>query len=369
MFSEIYDKFNWSQVENRINSSTKQELEKILGKNTLEIDDFYPLFSEKADQYLEKMALKSSNLTQRFFGKIIQLYTPIYLSNECYNSCLYCSFNAKNKINRVTLNLEEISQEADYLYQLGARHLLLVSGESRQHLPVESLAKIGKKLHEKFSALAIEIYPLETEEYLFLIESGIEGLTLYQETYHKEIYEKVHPAGPKKNFYQRLNTPDKGGLAKFKKIGLGSLLGLANWRVEGFFLALHSYYLRKKYWQSQIQISFPRLQKNFGNFQPFQEVSDHNLVHLITALRLINPTADLVISTRENTEFRKNLIPLGITMMSAGSKTSPGAYTKKNVYEKQFHLQDESSPKEIARLIKKQGYDPIWKDWDKNFIA
>ena len=369
MFQDLYKNYPWEKIEKKITPKTQVDLKKIILKDFFSPEDIISLLSPAAEEFLELLAQKAARITKDFFGKTIQLYTPMYLSNQCQNCCQYCGFNAQHQINRITLDLKEIKKEADFIYKMGIRHLLLVSGEDRKALPVKFLAQIATKIHKNFSSLGLEIYPLEIDEYKLLIDSGVDALTIYQETYNPQTYAQVHLAGPKKNFFYRLDVPDKGGQAGFRKIGIGALLGLADWRVEGFYLALHALYLSKKYWQSQIQISFPRIQESWGGFQGLCPISDKALTHLIAVMRIINPTANLIISTRESETLRKNLLPIGITSMSAGSRTSPGAYTLNSKQNSQFNIQDNRSPKEVATFIKAQGYDPVWKDWDKNFLA
>jgi 2-iminoacetate synthase len=230
---------------------------------------------------------------------------------------------------------------------------------------VEDLSNIAKSLKTRFSSISIEVFPMEIEEYSLLNESGVDGLTIYQETYSRETYSEVHAGGRKKDFTWRLNAPDRGGIAGFSKIGIGSLLGLSDWRVDGYLTAYHARYLLKKYWKSQIQVSFPRITDSAGNFKPPVKVSDRDMTHLICSMRLLLPDSGLALSTREKAGFRDNLLPLGITQISAGSKTSPGGYTEIEKSESQFSVSDERTPSEIESVIKKKGFDPVWKDWDK----
>ncbi len=368
MFSDIYDEYKWERVKDRIYSSTEDDLKNTLKKDALHINDIYPLFSPHGDKYLEEIAQISYKITRQRFGNVIQLYSPLYISNECTNRCLYCGFNAENKIRRITLTPDEIEADAEILYRAGFRHILLLTGENRQAVPLRYLAEISERIHGRFSSVSIEVYPMEADEYSVMINSGTDGLTLYQETYNKKTYSEVHPSGKKRDFYRRLNGPDRGGTAGFRKIGIGSLLGLSDWRTEGFFTALHALYLTKKYWKSHIQVSFPRLRKAPGSFRPYVEITDKNLTLLISAMRIILPDAGLVLSTRESPYLRDNLFPIGITMMSAGSKTEPGGYSEMDIADRQFDVEDNRTPEEIAAMIRSKGFDPVWKDWDREFI-
>lgn len=369
MFQSIIDKYSWEGVEEKIYNARESDVERALLKEKKSAEDYYPLFSPSADKFLERLAELSCKITRMRFGNIIQLYAPLYISNECTNSCAYCGFNIKNKIKRITLSPEMVDSESLFLYEKGFRHILLVSGEHKGAVPVQFLSDIGKRIHKKFASVSIEVYPMETGEYRIMIESGIDGLALYQETYNRNIYNRFHPAGPKKDFNKRLRAPENGGEAGFRRIGIGALLGLADWRVEGFFTALHAAYLMKKYWRSSIQISFPRLRKASGGFIAPSPVDDRSLTHLICAMRIILPDAGLVISTRESPYFRDNILPLGITMMSAGSKTEPGGYSTPRSAGEQFAIEDTRPPEMVSDIIHNKGLDPVWKDWDREFIS
>ena len=368
MFEEIYRSIDYEAVRDRIYSSTPDDVRRSLDRNAHGIDDMIPLFSPGADGFLEKMALMSRDITRMRFGKAIQLYAPLYISNECSSSCLYCGFNAKSKIRRVTLTAQEVREEAEILYRSGFRHILLLTGEKREAVPPEALAGIISDLHRRFPSLSIEVYPMEEEEYRSIVNAGADGLTLYQETYDRTTYAAVHPFGKKSDFFWRLNAPDRGGRAGFRRIGVGALLGLSDWRMDGFFTALHALYLARTYWKSQVLVSFPRLRHAPGGFQPAFTASDRDLTHLICVMRLLMNDAGLVLSTREPQYMRDNLLPLGITMISAGSRTNPGGYSGRDDAGSQFDVEDTRSPSDVAAMIREKGFDPVWKDWDRNFL-
>jgi 2-iminoacetate synthase len=318
------------------------------------------------------MAQLSHLLTQKRFGKTIQMYVPLYLSNECQNICTYCAFSYDNKIKRKTLSDEEILKEVSIIKQMGYDHVLLVTGEANQTVGVEYLRHAIKLIRPYFSNISIEVQPLDQHEYEVLQAEGLHTVLVYQETYHKEKYKTHHPKGNKSNFNYRLETPDRLGKAEVHKIGLGVLIGLEDWRTDCFFTAVHLNYLEKTYWQSKYSISFPRLRpieigtqenskmKSFTSF-----MTDKELVQLICAYRIFDEEVELSISTRESEKFRNHIIKLGITSMSAGSKTNPGGYAVEPQSLEQFEISDERSPKEIASVIKQQGYEVVWKDWDK----
>jgi len=369
MFDELYAHHTWETVKELIYGCNEQDVQHALSAESLSPEEMAALFSPASDPFLETMAVKSSHITRMRFGNIIQLYAPLYISNECTNSCVYCGFNRNNDIKRMTLTLDQVVDEANLLYERGFRHVLLLTGEHRKAVPVSFLGEIAAHIHRKFASVSIEVYPMETDEYRYMSQRGIDGLTLYQETYNREIYSEVHPAGKKKDFLWRLTGPDRGGMAGFRKIGIAPLLGLADWRVEGYFTALHALYLSKTYWRSHIQISFPRLRKAPGGFHPPVEISDYALTHLICVMRIILPDAGLVLSTREPEYIRDNVMSLGITMMSAGSRTEPGGYTRPGLADNQFSIEDSRSPEEMCRVIRGHGLDPVWKDWDRDFIS
>lgn len=328
------------------------------------------LISPAAENYLEEMAQLAHQLTVQRFGRTIRLYAPLYLSNYCTNSCRYCGFNRENKFERTRLTIDQAVEEANIIASEGFRDILLVSSEDRQFVSVDYLAELARKLRGKFASISIEVYQMSRAEYAELFEAGIEGVTLYQETYDREAYRYYHPSGPKSDFDNRLDAPDHISAAGMREVGLGVLLGLTDWRIETLALAEHAHYLIKHYWQSHISFSFPRLRPAYevGEEQFRHLLSDRNLVQMITALRLCFADAGLVLSTRERAELRDHLIKLGITKVSAGSKTNPGGYSGHSGAIEQFEIDDNRSPAQVAAMIKQQGFEPVWKDWDIAFI-
>jgi 2-iminoacetate synthase len=370
MYSEIYDLYSWNEVKEKIYSITSSEVEKVLYKKEKKtLQDFSALISPAALPYLEQMALISNNITQKRFGKTIQMYIPLYLSNECQNICTYCGFSYDNKIPRKTLTETEILKDAEAIKKMGYDHVLLVTGEANRTVGVDYLKYVTELLSPVFSNISIEVQPLEKEEYDTLKGVGLHSVLVYQETYNRDAYKKYHPKGKKSNFEYRLHTPDRIGTAGIHKIGLGVLLGLEDWRTDSFFCALHLSYLEKKYWQTKYSISFPRIRphESSTNYTADSKhiMSDKELVQLICAYRIFNEELELSLSTRESEKFRNNVLKLGITSISAGSKTNPGGYAVEQQSLEQFEISDERSPQEIAKIITEQGYEPVWKDWDK----
>lgn len=366
-FVNIFNQYNWEDVRASIYAKSEQDVIAALNSPKPTLEDFKALISPAAEKYIEQMAVKSSALTQKRFGKTIQLYAPMYLSNECNNICTYCGFSMDNKLKRKTLSDKEIIQELEAIKQEGFNHILLVSGEANYTVNLQYFLNAIKLVKPFFANISIEVQPLETEEYQQLHDAGAYSVLVYQETYHKEVYKTYHPKGKKSNFNYRLETPDRVGLADFHKIGIGVLLGLEDWRVDSFFCALHLNYLQKTFWKTKYSISFPRMRPAEGIIEPNVIVSDKNLVQLLAAYRLFNEDVELSISTRESEHFRNNVIPLGVTSMSAGSKTNPGGYSVEPSSLEQFEISDDRSLKQIADLIKHAGYEPVFKDWDKQF--
>ena len=326
-------------------------------------EDFLALISPAAEPFLEEIATKAFALTRKRFGNTIQMYIPMYLSNECQNICTYCGFRYDNQLPRIKLTDDQIIQEAKILKSWGYDHVLLVTGEANKTVGVDYIAHAVELLKPFFNNISVEVQPMDQDEYETLIDAGVYAVLVYQETYHQANYKTYHPKGKKSNFVYRLETPDRLGLAGVHKIGLGVLLGLEDWRVDSFFTALHVDYLQKKYWKTKFSISFPRLRPAVGMQNPNHPVSNKQLVQLICAYRLFNEDLELSISTREEAHFRDNLFRLGITSTSAGSKTNPGGYASNDALE-QFEIDDTRTPAEVAAAIRKAGLEPGWKDWD-----
>lgn len=364
MFSEIISSYNEPEILETIYSKTSEDVEKALKKSTRDLEDFKALISPAASPYLEDMAKISNQLTLKRFGKTIQLYIPMYVSNFCENTCIYCGFNCSNKINRVVLTIEQIEEELREIKKFGFEHLLIVSGEAPKKAGLEYFLETIRLAKKYFSLISFEVQPLDQNDYSALISEGLHSVYIYQETYIKNRYGYYHPRGKKSDYTYRINTPDRLGVAGIKKIGLGCLLGLEDWRLDSFFTALHLKYLQKKYWRTKYSISFPRLRPHAGSFNPSFPVNDKELTQLICAYRLLDEDVEMSISVRESEIFRNNIIKLGITSMSAGSKTEPGGYALNTQALEQFSVNDNRTPKEVSEMIRQSGYEAVWKDWD-----
>jgi 2-iminoacetate synthase len=357
----------WQQRLQAVTADQVQrELSSAAGRFSL--DRLAVLVSPAAAEYLEQMAQQARALTIQRFGKTIQLYAPLYVSNVCINSCRYCGYNKTTQIARTRLTIEQAVSEAAVIAGEGFRHLLLVSGEDQPFVSTDYLCELAGKLREHFSSLSIEIYPMSRTEYVKVFNAGIDGVTLYQETYDRQVYADYHVAGPKADYDRRLDAPDRLAKAGMRRIGLGVLLGLADWRTETLALAQHAACLMKTYWRSQVSFSFPRIcpATNVQSEWPHL-VSDRSMVQMMLALRLCFADAGIVLSTRETPGFRDNLLDLCVTRLSAGSKTNPGGYASDQDAAEQFEVADNRSPEEVARVIGLHGYEAVWKDWDASF--
>ncbi|WP_194766391.1 2-iminoacetate synthase ThiH [Tamlana sp. I1] len=367
-FKTVFETYNWDTLEQEIYAVSKTDVETVLAKEKITLNDFKVLISPAAKPFIEHMAQRSHQLTKKRFGNTIQMYIPMYLSNECQNICTYCGFSMTNKIPRKTLSDAEILKEVEHIKKLGYDHILLVTGEANRTVGVSYLKHAIQLIKKHFSNISIEVQPLDQEEYEALIAEGLYAVLVYQETYHEATYKTHHPKGKKSNFNYRLDTPDRLGKAGIHKIGLGALFGLEDWRVDSFYTALHLKYLQKTYWRTKYSISFPRLRPHQGDVEPKVEMTDTDLVQLICAYRMLDEDVELSMSTRESETFRNNIIKLGITSISAESKTNPGGYAVAPQSLEQFEISDERSTDAIKNMIQSQGYEVVWKDWDRSYV-
>jgi len=363
-FENKISRFSWELAKDKIYSKTDTQVEAAINNKSRSLDDFMALISPAAEPYLEAIASISKKTTQRRFGKTIQMYIPLYLSNECQNICTYCGFSLNNNIQRRTLSDEEIIREVKVIKRYGYDHILLVTGEANNNVGVDYLKNALTLIKPYFSNISIEVQPLSEAEYKELSDLGLNSVIVYQETYNRKMYKSYHPKGKKSNFNYRINTPDRIGKARVHKIGIGVLLGLEDWRTDSYFTALHLQYLEKTYWETKYAVSFPRIQPAEGAIKPNVNITDRELVQLICSYRLFNENLELSLSTRESELFRDHIIGLGITSTSAGSKTNPGGYANNNNSLKQFEISDERLPSEFTEALKQKGYEPVWKDWD-----
>lgn len=373
-------------------NSTESDVSRVITNPTHTLSDFIHLISPAASNRLEQLAQKSKDLTQQRFGKTIRLFAPLYLSNECINNCSYCGFSRDNPIIRSTLSIPQVIQEGEELKRQGFSNVLLVAGEHPKFVSNGYVAECIAELSKFIPSISVELGPLKTHEYIPMISGGAEGLVVYQETYDRNAYKAFHTSGPKKKFDWRLSTPERAYAAGFRRLGIGALFGLSDWRSEAIALASHALWLQKHCWKSQLTISLPRLRPCAGEFEPVDILNDNNLTQIICAFRLLLPDAGIVLSTREPANFRNGIMTLGVTLMSAGSHTEPGGYTgtgtenlhltKKgkiiklneksakhtNSATEQFNIADHRSAATVAAHIKKMGLEPVWKDWEGSIL-
>lgn len=367
-FPALWAKHDFAGVATRIHSATPADVRRALAAapGRLSLDDLAALLSPAAVPFLEELARRAHQLTLERFGRTMQLYAPMYLTNVCANVCTYCGFSAQNAIRRKALNDDEILAEARALKALGFDHVLLVTGESARY-GRDYLAHALRLLRPHFSSLSIEVQPLSEADYAALAADGLSTVLVYQETYDPAAYARQHLSGPKSDMAFRLETPDRLGRAGVKKIGLGALYGLADWRAEAWMLGLHLRYMERTYWRTRYSLSFPRLRPHEGHDIAVTSFDERDLVQATCAFRLFSPEVELSLSTRERAAFRDHAFRLGFTSMSAGSRTNPGGYASAPDSLEQFEISDDRSPAEVATMLRAQGYDPVWKDWDPTY--
>ena len=372
MFSSELEKYSWEDITACIASKRSRDVEIALGKEHLQLDDFMALVSPAAAPYIEHMAALSRLYTQERFGKTIQMYVPLYITNSCTNHCVYCGFNHNNPIARIILTEKEIENECRAIRQMGPfENLLIVTGENPRDAGVDYLERALQIARPYFSNLSIEVMPLKSEDYYRLTQSGLNGVVCFQETYHKDRYKVYHPKGMKSIFEWRVNGFDRMGQAGVHSIGMGVLIGLEKeWRTDVTMMAYHLRYLQKHYWKTKYSFNFPRMRPSEnGGFQPNVIMSDRELAQVTFATRIFDHDVDISYSTRESADFRNHMARLGVTTMSAESKTEPGGYYSYPQTLEQFHVSDERTAKEVTQALKSLGIEPVWKDWDQSFDA
>lgn len=363
MLSDYLSKTQTGSLQKKLQTTDSHAVEAVLCKSAFRFEDLPLLLSPAAEPFLRNMGDLAESITRRRFGNIIQLYVPLYLSNKCRGNCVYCGFRNANPIRRKTLSVPEVLEEAEHLHNMGFRNLLLVAGETPDLFNGDYLPGLIARLSESFTAVSVEIQPLEEPQYRELVENNLDGVTLYQETYNSGVYEQVHPGGEKNNFEFRLDAMDRIGKAGVRRLGIGALLGLDDFRREALFLGIHCRYLIRHYWQSAVSVSFPRIRENESNYRAPHPVSDRQMAQMVFAFRMVFPDVDLVLSTREPPSLRDLLAARGITYMSAGSRTHPGGYALDSTAGQQFELEDRRSVAEVCNSLRNRGLDVVWKDW------
>jgi 2-iminoacetate synthase len=377
-FSEVFRTLPLEALHQQSLDTTDRTLLPVLQKGRASsLAEFAALISPAAAGHLETLGALSQAQTRKHFGKTIRLFAPLYLSNECVNICQYCGFSRNNPIPRITLPVDRVVKEAELLAARGFRSILLVAGEHPKFVSNGYVEEVIGRLLPIAPSIMLELGPLETEAYRPFVAAGCEGLVVYQETYDQPTYEELHTAGPKKKFFWRMDTAERAYHAGFRRLGIGALYGLYDWRFEALAVAAHALYLTRRCWKAQISISLPRMRPAAGGFQQKYFIEDRELVQAICALRLLLPHASLTLSTREPARLRDGLMTLGITNMSAGSSTEPGGYSSfdetswlptREQKGEQFHISDERPPEVVAEMIRSRGYEPVWKDFDQALV-
>ncbi|MFP1985871.1 2-iminoacetate synthase ThiH [Lonsdalea quercina] len=364
-FYRRWQTLDWDDLRFRINGKTSADVERALNAVRPDRDDFMALISPAAAGYLEPLAQRAQHLTRQRFGNTVGFYVPLYLSNLCANDCTYCGFSMSNRIKRKILNDDEIQQECRAIRQLGFDQLLLVAGEHQGKVGMDYFRRVLPQIRPHFSALMMEVQPLATEDYAELKALGLDGVMVYQETYHAPTYARHHLRGRKQDFAWRLDTPDRLGAAGIDKIGLGALIGLSDsWRVDCYMVAEHLLDLQQRHWQSRFSLSFPRLRPCAGGIEPASLMDEAQLMQTICAFRLLAPDVELSLSTRESPFFRDHMVPIAINSVSAFSKTQPGGYADNHPELEQFAPHDARRPEAVADAMTRAGLQPVWKDWD-----
>ena len=366
-FASLLNSIDFAQIKQITNEATDDMVEAALSKGKEEKRlthiDLASLLSLRATNHIEKMAQLAASIHNKYYGKAITLYQPLYISNYCENHCLYCGFSCKNTIVRRQLTLEEIELEAKAISDNGEiKQILLLTGEAPLKAGFSYIKEAVKILRNYFESISIEVYPMSKEEYGQLKEIGVDGLTVYQETYNRERYGELHLKGRKSDFYWRLETPERGAKAGLRQIGVGALFGLSDCRLDGFAAALHAGFLQDNYLECEISLSLPRIREAAGDFKPQEIMSDTLFVQTLLAFRIFLPRVGINISTRERADFRNNLLGLGVSKLSAGSKTSVGGYYQ-SVSDNQFMMADNRDVKSVKADLKRMGFQPVHKDW------
>lgn len=319
-------------------------------------------FDALLDAPLEALARRAREITRRHFGKAVGLYAPLYLSNYCENACVYCGFSSGLKIPRLSLASGEIEEECRAIARTGIQSILLLTGESRLHTPPGYLKAAVETAARYFPDIALEVYPLETAEYRALCAAGVDGVTIYQETYDRARYAELHPSGKKRDYDWRYAAPSRIAEAGIRRISIGPLLGLAGWRADIPAAFEHLRGLEKEYPGVEYSLSFPRL-RDFGG-HGCRPVSDAEMVRIMCAARILFPRAGINLSTRESARFRDNVVPLAVTRLSAGSLTTVGGYARKSAGNApQFPVNDGRGLEEIKAMLGGLGFDPVLTDW------
>ena len=362
-----YVKSSEDEVRERIESAAVDDVRRSLVCARPGIAELLTLVSPAAGNMMDELREKAALNKRMHYGKTIRLYTPLYLSNYCINHCIYCGFNRSSREDRKRLSVKDAVREAEAVKSFGMDSILLVSGEDPEYISISYLEELVYELKKMFSYIAIEIYPLSEDDYCTLFNAGVDGLTLYQESYDRETYNRFHLAGPKADYDARLQAINNGAAAGFRNLGIGVLLGLYDWRLESFSLAAHAIWLNKRFWQSKIQFSFPRITAIDTDFKVPSPMNEDELEQMILAFRIVFPESEISVSTRETPEFRNRIALSAASLLSAASSVVPGGYSGNSDDLGQFSLHDTRTAETMDRELSSLGLDVVYKDWDTVF--
>lgn len=357
---------DWLDPQPWLNQSfTAADVERALAAATPDERALAALLSPAAGAFLEPMAARAQALTRRHFGRTVQLYIPLYLSSYCSGGCAYCGFASDRCAERHVLTPAQVEAELDAIRTMGFDEVLLLTGERTEQADFTYLRCCVELAARRFHQVAVEVFPMEEHEYRDLVQAGCTGLTLYQETYHPETYDRMHRWGPKKDFFRRLDAPARALAAGIRFAGLGALLGLADPRFDMLALYRHARHLQKRYWKSGLTLSFPRIRREAGGFCAPHPVDDRLLAQIILAFRIVLPDIPLVLSTRERPDFRDHMAGLGISKMSIASRTTVGGYSGPGSEEGQFDVCDSRGLDAFCAMLRGKQIEPVFKNWDE----
>jgi 2-iminoacetate synthase len=367
-FLSVLESYPPPLVEDLLRQARTRSAGAVLGKESPGEMDFLTLLADCDDSTLESMAQCARRITRQRFGNAVVLFTPLYVSNVCDNLCPYCSFGRQFTIERRHLTFEQIREEARAIGETGMRHILMLTGESRAVASPDYLAGAADILAAQFSSVGIEVYPLTEQEYGRMIDLGVDALTIYQEVYGRDTYRRLHAGGPKDRYEFRLEAPERACSRGMHAVTVGPLLGLGDWRIEGFYTYLHVKYLLRAYPGCEIAVALPRVRPLVSDFTVPFPVSDRQFVRLVTALRIAFPSAGITVSTRESKEFRNAIVPLGVTKMSAGVSTAVGGRAG-TPSTSQFEIADTRTLDEMRADLLALGFQPVMHDWNVRIPA
>lgn len=337
----------------------------VLNKDILQPADFLTLLSPAATPHLEAMARRAHELTLRYFGRAVNIFTPLYISDVCTNQCRYCGFNARNKQPRRHLSVDEAYAEAKAIASMGFQHILLLTGDARKLSSPEYIAAVARRIKPLFASIGIEVYSLTEEEYALLVDAGVDSMTMFQETYNPELYAWLHPVGPKHDYAFRLNAPQRAAQGGIRSLGVGALLGLESFEQDAFATGLHAWWLQRRFPGVDVSVSIPRICPHEGDFDVQHAVDDRHLVQYVTAVRCFLPRAGITCSSRESAFMRDHLVPLGVTRVSAGVSTAVGGRATEDKHNPgQFEITDRRSLEAMSAALAGMGYQAVLKDWE-----